>query len=177
MVLKSQNWLRDAFILRYSFSREYTIKKQTWIGAEDFCIKLVFVHLMAQRYAATNSNGGSPPQPTVVMRWPPPQLEINWAIVTEVVKRLNRYTGGPERRRAAIHERFYNKLDSRWNHEDFTQAERGALAIAVSNGLAAHVVAEEMPGRSLGGCVISLPMGETCSSNWQMVGGLHFLDI
>lgn len=131
--------------LHLSFSREFTIKKQTWIGAEDFCIKLVFVHLMAQRYASH-----APPQPVAMMRWPPVQLEINWAIVTEVVKRLNKYTGGPERRRAAIHERFYNKLDSRWNHEDFQAHERDVLSVAVANGLAAHVVAEEMPSRSLG---------------------------
>lgn len=127
------------------FSREFTIKKQTWIGAEDFCIKLVFIHLMARRYAPPNI----PPPRVSVMRWPPPQLETNWALTTEVIKKLNQYTGGPERRRAAIHERFYNKLDSRWNHEEFTQEERDILAIASANGLAAHIVAEEMPGRSL----------------------------
>lgn len=122
-------------------------KKQTWISAEDFCIKLVFVHLMAQKYAA---RGGNPPPPPAPMRWPPPQLEVNWGVVTEVIKHLNRYTDGPERRRVAVQERFYNKLDSRWNHEDFMGVEREVLVLAVANGIPANVVAELMAERSLG---------------------------
>lgn len=107
---------------------------------------------MVEGYAKKNSNmnNSSNSATTNIMKWPPPQLEIDWCLVTDVLRLVNKHIGGPERRRAAILERFYNKLDSRWSYEDFTDTEREILAIGVANNLAAHIVTEELSGRNLG---------------------------
>jgi hypothetical protein len=84
------------------------------------------------------------------MRWGQWHNEINWGLIADILRKLNKYMGRPERRRCAIQERFYNKLDCRWNQNEFTEAERNILSLAAANRIPARVVVQQMPGRTLG---------------------------
>eukprot|EP01054_Gregarina_sp_Poly1_P011252 Gregarina_sp_Poly_1__11251@NODE_92_length_14764_cov_231_259032_g79_i0_p1_GENE_NODE_92_length_14764_cov_231_259032_g79_i0NODE_92_length_14764_cov_231_259032_g79_i0_p1_ORF_typecomplete_len1654_score289_39SNF2_N/PF00176_23/7_6e53Helicase_C/PF00271_31/6_5e16Chromo/PF00385_24/0_00049Chromo/PF00385_24/7_5e07Chromo/PF00385_24/2_9e03ResIII/PF04851_15/6_4e11ERCC3_RAD25_C/PF16203_5/4_5e09HDA23/PF11496_8/5_5e05Myb_DNAbind_6/PF13921_6/1_1e04Myb_DNAbind_6/PF13921_6/0_0081DEAD/PF00270_29/0_011_NODE_92_length_ len=118
-------------------NREGASRRQTWIPAEDLVAKFVFLHLAI----------GCDLQ--AKLTWPPPGSEVDWALVSQVVGRVSKLADGPERRRDAVLNRYYNRLDCRWNEEPFTSEEKDHLAAGFHSKSQPIIIAKLLDRRNL----------------------------
>eukprot|EP01053_Blabericola_migrator_P006083 Blabericola_migrator_1__6082@NODE_306_length_10090_cov_155_786691_g250_i0_p1_GENE_NODE_306_length_10090_cov_155_786691_g250_i0NODE_306_length_10090_cov_155_786691_g250_i0_p1_ORF_typecomplete_len1714_score318_10SNF2_N/PF00176_23/2_6e53Helicase_C/PF00271_31/1_6e17Chromo/PF00385_24/1_3e05Chromo/PF00385_24/0_00019Chromo/PF00385_24/2_8e03ResIII/PF04851_15/9_9e13ERCC3_RAD25_C/PF16203_5/2_5e12HDA23/PF11496_8/3_3e03HDA23/PF11496_8/1_3e06DEAD/PF00270_29/0_011DEAD/PF00270_29/1_2e03AAA_11/PF13086_6/1_7AAA_ len=117
--------------------REGASRRQTWIPAEDLVAKFVFLHLCIGRDLSPE------------ISWPPPSDEVDWSLVSQVVGRVSRLADGPERRRDAVVNRYYNRLDSRWNEEPFYDNEKAQLMLGLQSKAQPASIAKTMERRNL----------------------------